>query len=222
MRQRLSKQRLDRWVLVGVTLLAATRAASADRYEAVISARPIGTLAQLEDDGGGATASVAGGGFAGSVGYGLRNWLDLTAELGATVLGQARHPGTTLPLSGTPQMGELVRTTRLGHATVGATLRLGVSWVPFVHGALGVGFRQRSAASLRTTVGEFAPDDQGSELTLDVIAALRVGLEHRLTRRITVGVSAGVTERLGLGAPSLVQLEASVALAYVWYPNWGP
>ncbi|MEJ7599068.1 MAG: hypothetical protein WKG01_14260 [Kofleriaceae bacterium] len=54
-----------------------------------------------------------------------------------------------------------------------------MSWVPFVHGALGLGVRQRSAASLRTTVGEFAPDDQGSELTFDVVAALRVGLEHR-------------------------------------------
>lgn len=39
-------------------------------------------------------------------------------------------------------------------------------------------------------------------------------------RRLTIGVSVGVTECLGPGAPDVQLLDASLTLAYTWYPLW--
>jgi hypothetical protein len=63
---------------LGAVALAAWLAprARADRYEASIALRPVGQLARIGDRGTGERATVPGGGLAGGLGWGVRNWLD--------------------------------------------------------------------------------------------------------------------------------------------------
>jgi len=200
--------------------LASTSVAHADRYEATISVRPEGVLARVDDVGTRTPAMVAGGGLAAGLSWGMRNWLDLGAELAAVSLTRARYDGATADVFGVPQMGELSRTTRLAQLRGVATLRLGVGWVPVVRLAIGVGGRQRTAARFAYGSAIVIPDGDEAEIGLDVVVGLRLGLEHRVTRRWSVGLSAGATECLGIGAPDLQLFDAQLSLGYTWYPLW--
>jgi hypothetical protein len=194
--------------------------ARADRYEATVSVRPDGALARVDDAGVRAPAMVAGGGLSAGLSWGVRNWLDVGAELAALVLSKARYEGATADVAGTSQMGELSRTTRLAQLRGAATLRLGVGWVPTVRVVAGAGVRQRSAAHLVVGPSIVVPDGEEATFALDAVVGVRVGLDHRLTRRWSLGLSAGATAYIGIGAPSLQVFDAGLALAYTWYPLW--
>lgn len=209
-----------RWALVWLGIAAASAPAAADRYEASFTVRPTGALARIDDDGVAAPAVVAGGGGAVALSYGLRNWLDLGGELAAIATTRARYDSAIVEVGGSPTTGTLTRTTRVVQARVGATLRLGVAWVPTLHLAVGVGGRQRTAPTLEVSGDTVAPDDPGPGFVLDLLATIRIGLDHRLTRRWTIGVAAGATEGLGINAPSLQLVEADLHLVYTWYPLW--
>jgi hypothetical protein len=117
------------------------RQACADRYEASASVRPEGALARVDEAGARAPVMVAGGGLSAGLSWGVRNWLDVGGELAALALAEARYEGATADVSGTPQMGELSRMTRLAQLRGTATLRLGVGWVPMVRVVAGAGVR---------------------------------------------------------------------------------
>ena len=105
-----------------------------------------------------------------------------------------------------------------------ATLRLGVHWAPTIQLAAGVGARQRSAARLRTEVSQMqlvlVPDGEDAEVTLDLVAALRIGLERRLNRRWTLGASVGAAHCLGIGAPDMQSADVTISISYNWYHLW--
>lgn len=213
-----------RAVFVIAALAGSSSPATADRYEATITLRPTGALARIDDAGVETPAVVGGGGFSGGLAYGVRNWLDVGAEVVAVASTRARYDDAMLPVSGTPQTGELSRVTRMLQLRAGGTLRMGVAWVPVLHAGLGIGARQRSAAELRVQTPQgptvIPPDDEPAELVIDLVATLRLGLDHRVSRRWTIGASVGATECVGLGAPAVQIFDASVALAYTWYPLW--
>lgn len=194
--------------------------ARADRYEATISVRPEGVLARVDEAGASAPAVVGGGGLAAGLSWGVRNWLDLGGELAAVSLLEARYDGASARVFDVEHMGELSRTTRLAQLRGVATLRLGVGWVPTIQVALGVGGRQRTAARFAYDTAVVMPDDGEAELALDAVAGLRLGLAHRLTRRWSLGLSAGATACFGIGAPDLQFFDASLSLGYTWYPLW--
>lgn len=204
-------------------LASLSSTAAADRYEATVSVRPVGGVARVDDVGAPEPATVAAAGLTGGLAWGLRNWLDVGAEVLALGMPAARYDGATLPVSNNPQMGTLERTTRLAQLRLGATLRLGVAWVPTLHLGVGAGARQRSAARLTVDAGggtTLQPDDEPGGLAFDVVAVARAGLDHRVNRRWTLGVAGGITQCVGLGAPNLQILEATVNVAYSWYPLW--
>lgn len=196
------------------------REARADRYEATVSVRPEGGLARVDDSGARAPVVVGGGGASVDVSWGARNWLDVGGELAALTLAEARYEGATVDVSGYSQMGELSRTTRLAQLRGAATLRLGVGWVPTVRVVAGAGVRQRSAARLAMGSSIVVPDGEGAELAFDAVVGVRLGLDHRLTRRWSIGLSAGATVCIGIAAPSMQILDGGVSLAYTWYPLW--
>lgn len=206
---------------VGLLVGLATSHARADRYEATLAVRPVATLARIDESGASAPATVPGGGVSAGLSWGLRNWLDVETELAAITTLEANYPDAMVPVSGNPQSGELQRTTHSTQLRAGATLRLGVGWVPTVHFGLGAGARIRSAATLRLSTGaELSPDDAAGEVAIDIVALIRVGLEHRLSRRWSVGVTAGAAQWFGLGAPDIQAFDGSLTLAYTWYPLW--
>ncbi|MGN6104479.1 MAG: hypothetical protein ACTHU0_05190 [Kofleriaceae bacterium] len=206
-----------------VAAVAGGGLAHADRYEATIAVRPVGALARVDDTGVAAAATVPSAGLAAGMSWGVRNWLDLGGELAALDLAEARYDGAMATVFGQPQSGRLSRTTRLAQLRGTATLRLGVGWVPTFQLALGAGGRQRSAAQLRlSSLGgaTVPPDGEAAEVTGDLVAAVRIGLDHRVTRHWSAGISVGATHCLGLGAPDLQIFDASVGVAYTWYPLW--
>jgi hypothetical protein len=200
-------------------LLCAASAARADRYEATISVRPTGGYARIAETGADAPAVVRSAGIAGGLGWGVRNWLDLGGELG-----EATYDRAMVLVDHSPMAGPLRRMTRTAQLRGVATLRLGVAWVPTVQLALGAGARQRTSALLRgqSVWGEkiYVPDGLEAGVTLDLVAAVRVGLEHRLTPRWTLGLSVGASHAFGVGAPDLQLADASFTLARAWYPGW--
>lgn len=209
-------------LVASIAVLSATiSTAHADRYEASVTARPTGQLARLSDSGTDQRAVVAGAGFSAGLTWGVRNWLDLGGELSASTFAQATHDGATLEVIDNPRTGALTRMTRLAQLRGVATVRLGVAWVPTIQLALGSGGRFRSAARLRGE-GDIVhdPDGEDAELRADLVAGLRLGLEHRVTPHWTIGASAGASYCFGIGAPDLQTVDAAISFAYVWYPLW--
>jgi hypothetical protein len=208
---------------LALSLLFVAATAHADRYEATLSLRPTGGLASIHEDGAPAAASVRTLGLAGGLAWGLRNWLDLGVDLAAVDAAQATFDDTTVKITGTPHTGQVTRQSRLALARVGATLRLGVGWVPTLYLGLGPALRSRSDATIvRDATGPIGlvPDNGQGGLSVDLATTLRLGLDLRLTRRWSVGLAAGVTHLLGVGAPSLDLVEGSLAVGYSWYPLW--
>jgi len=205
-------------------LLGSRGISRADRFEATIAVRPTAGYARIAETGTDAPATVRSAGIAGGLSWGVRNWLDLGGELAASALGEATYDRAMVLVDDSPMAGPLKRMTRIAQLRGVATLRLGVAWVPTVQLAIGAGARHRSSALLhgQSVRGEtiYVPDGQGAEVTLDAVAAVRVGLEHRLTPSWTLGLSVGASQSLGVGAPDLQLADASFTLARVWYPGW--
>lgn len=92
--------------------------------------------------------------------------------------------------------------------------------MPTIRVVIGAGVRQRSAAHLAVGQSIVVPDGEGVALALDAVVGVRFGLDHRLTRRWSLGLSAGATAYIGIGAPDLQVFDVGLALAYTWYPLW--
>lgn len=213
--------------------------AHADRYEATLVVRPTRTFGYAAEPVGDrpdsasprsteqqdVVASVSGGGLDVGLSYGLRNWLDVGGELGVAGFTHATYEPAQVTIEGEPATGRVERTTRAVQLRAGATLRLGVAWVPVLSLGIGVGARRRTAATIlihdpRGQPIELTPDDMTAGFSFDLVTALRVGFEHRIDPRWTIGVDASASHTMGLGTASLDTLSASVALAYTWYPLW--
>lgn len=198
--------------------------ARADQHEATIAVRPIGEVARIADSGTEDRATVAGGGLAGGFRWGMRDWLDVGGELAASSFENATHDSATLPVLEIQRTGTLTRTTRSAQLQATATMRLGVAWVPTIQLAFGGGGRHRSAARLRIEApggdpSVLDPDAEESEITIDAVVGLRLGLERRLTPRWTIGASIGAAQYFGFGAPDMQIADASISLSYSWYPQ---
>jgi hypothetical protein len=204
--------------------LGAARQARADRYEASIAIRPAGQLARIADRGTTDRALVPGASLAGGLSWGVRNWLDVGGELAAASFGEATYELATLPVAANPRAGTLARRTRIAQLRGLATLRLGVGWIPTVQLAAGAGARQRSAARLQTQAPQgvlvLVPDGEEAELALDLVTALRIGLDHRMTRHWTIGASVGAAHCFGVGTPDLQLADAVISISYNWYHLW--
>jgi len=221
------------WVAIVAGWLGARAPdAVSDRYEATVTIRPIGAVGRVtehvEDVGSGdaVATSVYGGGGEIGLSYGLQNWLDVGGEVVGAGFGQATYDPVSVAVTGSTAMGRLTRTTRIVQLRAGATLRLGVGWVPILHLGLGVGARVLSAATLldEAHAGSFdvTPDGMNATFAIDIVAHARVGLEHRLDRRWTVGVSAEAMHALGFGTQPLDIASVGVSLSYTWYPVFSP
>jgi hypothetical protein len=204
------------------------RQAAADRYEATLTLRPIAAIGRVTEDvgdrapGAPVVASTYGGGGEVGLAYGLRNWLDVGAELAAAELTMATYAASRVAVEGNDTIGRLTRRARFVQLRGGATFRFGVSWVPTVHLGLGLGARVPTAATLRYEgpgrTFELVPDGMSATASLDAVANVRVGLEHRLDRRWTVGLGAEAMHAIGLGEPPLDVFSAGVSLSFTWYP----
>jgi hypothetical protein len=205
--------------------LARAGPARADRGETTLALRPTAGMALLGETGTDERATVRSLGLAASASLGVRDWLDLGAELVASNFDEASYAWATMPIAADPLSGPLRRTTNIRQLRGTATLRLGILWVPFVQLALGLGARFRSEALLYvpTTQGDrWLVTDASREVTLDVVAGARAGLERRLTIHWAASVSAAVAQSIGVFRPDVRTSDVTLSLSYSWYPLLAP
>jgi hypothetical protein len=224
-------QRVPR--LLAVCALLATswldiHQATADRYEATVAVRPMGGVGHVTEDvagaAGGASVSTYGGGGEVTVGYGVRNWLDVGGELAVVAFTRATYDAAMVTIMGIPTTGRVTRTMRLTQLRAGATLRLGVAWVPTIYLGAGLSARMPTAGTLRVDnhgdALDLTPDGMAAGVQLDACVVARIGFEHRIDRRWSVGVAMDASRTLGLGAPPVDMVSGGVSLSYTWYPLW--
>lgn len=208
-----------------VAALGLTRTAAADTYEATLSVRPIGGTARFTEDvamgGQGLAASTYRGGLAAGLAYGVRNWLDVGGELVAASFSEASYDSAMVTITGVPTVGRLTRTSRLAQLRAGATLRLGVGWVPTLYLGMGGNARLPSDAALQGA-GQTSrtPNNLSATVLFDLAVIGRIGFEHRLDRRWSVGFSIEAVRTAGFGGPPVDMLSAGISGAYTWYPGW--
>jgi hypothetical protein len=190
---------------------------------------PVGGVGRFTEDvagggGGGVTVSTPGGGGVLAAGYGVRNWLDASVELAAAGFTQATYDDARVMVQGVPASGRVSRSSRVMQLRAGGTLRLGTGWVPTVYLGLGLSARMPTAATLqrdgRGEIVDLTPDGMAADLQLDGCAVVRVGLDHRVNRRWSVGLAADASRTLGVRASPLDVVSAGLSLAYTWYPGW--
>lgn len=214
-------------VVIASALMVGASRALADRYEATVAIRPIGIIGRFTEsvasDGQDTAVSTYGGGGAVSVAYGARNWLDVGVELLAAAFLRATYNPAQVTVMGVPTAGRVTRTTRLAQLRVGGTARLGVAWVPTLYVGLGPSMRMPTAGTLRQDVRgdtlNVTPDGMAADTQLDACVVLRVGIDHRLNRRWSIGLAAETNRTLGLGSSPLDLLSVGMSLSYTWYPN---
>lgn len=186
--------------------------------EATLAIRLTRGSAEIWEAGTEAPAEVASRGFAASASLGVRHWLDLGCELGATYSDEASYPSATLPVGAEMFSGPLRRTTNTAQLRGFATLRVGDFWMPFLQLALGVGARFRSTAALYVPTAQgdlwLPPDDQGEEVSLDLVSGVRAGIERRITLHWTAGISAGTAHAFGVFRSDLRTSEVAFSLSY--------
>lgn len=215
------------WIALAAIGLSTRAHAVADRYEASVTVRPLGSIGRITERagdvrGGEVVVSRNGGGGEVGLSYGVRNWLDVGSEVVGAGFAQAIYDPASVTVAGSPATGHLTRTTRLVQLRAGATLRLGVGWVPILHVGLGVGGRVLGAGVLRdedhARTFVVTPDGMTEGVAIEVLACARIGFEHRLDRRWGVGVSTEASYAVGAGMPPLEVVSAGVSLSYTWYP----
>jgi hypothetical protein len=199
--------------VVGVLALAGSvQSAVADRYEASVAVQPQAGTAWVSEVGA-HSARVLGAGFALRATYGLRDWLAIETELGALALGQARFDGVTVSVGGSPPMIETItRTTHTGRLAVGATLRMGVAWIPTL--GLGMGIQPTLRGDAQVGSG-LVPDGRDGGVALHPLGFVRAGLDRRLSARWVVGVAVRAAHD-----GSMATVDVGISFARHWYPQW--
>lgn len=206
-------------------VMVAAADANADRYELTLSLRPTAVLGQLDDEvgplGSSVSATTYGAGATFSAGYGMRNWLDIGAEVFAVQFANAEYPDASVAIGGSPRTGLVTRAMRSGQLRLGATFRFGVRWIPTLYLGVGLGGSMRGAATFATPVDgrpmRFEPDGLDADTTVYLAPMMRVGLDHRLNRSLTIGVAVGASQWIGLGFPTARAVEVALAISHSWY-----
>lgn len=206
------------WVCAIAALAILTPAtARADRREAQWSARPLAGVAELQEDGASTQRTLVGGLSLG-LSYGVSNGLDIGGELMVLATATTTFMDMAIIDGGAPYRGPLTRSADSALLLLGPTWRLGVSWVPVISLEAGGGARYRSAGTFTDT--HITLDEKQAGMVLDLAACARVGIEHRMTRRLTIGLYASALASWGPSAPFLPVASASFGFSYVHYPLW--
>jgi hypothetical protein len=201
--------------LAAVTLLA--RWAHADQYEAQWSVRPLAGLAEVRQDGAAQSQRARIAGAALGVSYGVSDRLDLGLELWTLAAATTTFADTTLTVDrGNIVTGAFTRRSGSSLLLLGPTWRLGVAWVPVLTLAAGAGVRYRGDGGFRQL--EVFPAAADRSVALDLAAMARIGLEHRVHRRITLGAYGAALASWGPSLPRFAHASVSIGISYVYYP----
>lgn len=205
------------WLVV-TCLIFSSAHAHADRYEAQWSARPLVGMSRLREEGATSNERAAVGGLSLGLSYGLSNRLDVGVDLVTLATATGTFPGTVMIGGGNRTEGSLTRRAGTALLLVGPTWRFGVGWVPVISIGAGGGVRYRSAGTFVEHM--ISPPEKAQTAVLDLGATARLGIERRMTRRVTVGAYVSALAAWSPSAPLLPAATVSVGISYVHYPLW--
>lgn len=213
-------------VAVVVLVLGATGLpgpAHADRREASLHAHLIGGLATSADAAASSSASTPLGGLAVRASYATTNAFQYDAALSLLATGGAGFPEATFAPPGRPPVtGAYTVAQQLARLDGGVTVRPGVVWIPTVRLAVGVQARRAGGPVVTSGGMEITGRDRtgrGADLGVDAVGVATVGLDHRVNRRLLVGVAAGASYAVPLGGEAFRTLELTVHVSRYWYPR---
>ena len=200
-----------------LSLCLLATAARAEEQEARWRASPLAGLALVSEAQASPAFALAKGASV-ALTYGWSNELDLGAEL----IALAAEPtfDAALPIEGVVIEAPFKRRTSSAWLLLGPTWRFGAPyrWTPVVGAAIGGGLRYRSIGFF-SELGEM-PSGKDPALTVDVAASGRVGIEHRLDRRLTIGAYGALLAAWGAESSFLPITTLSLGISYVHYPRW--
>jgi len=208
-------------LVLAATLVAAPAIARADADEASLDVHLVGGVAQAGDaDAEGeevATAPLAG--LTGRFSYATSDWFQYEAALTVAGTGDASYEmGSFAPPDAPPVTGPFSVATHLARLELGATVRLGVRYIPTLRIFAGAQGRHRTGA----LVDIMGADREGrdAEWGADLVGGGEVGLDYRINRRLVIGAALGATYALPLGGESFRTFEGFAHASYYWYPRW--
>lgn len=198
-------------------LLAAAPAARGDERELAIHLDLAPAAAFTEDaQDAGATAVVPGGRVGGRASWGLTDTWAL--ELG--LAGFLAPGGEFADQMRNARTGTLVQDEQAFRATVGATLRLGVAWIPTLTAHVGYQRRTLADAVLTNGAGVAIDEPMPDRSIHDLVIVGGVGLDRRLGARWVAGLSVHVVYAIPVSGNTFASLEIPFTVAYYWYPWW--
>lgn len=207
-------------VAVVVAIVEPATSAHADRREASLHAELVGGALTTGDvDGADATDTVPLAGLAVRASYATRDSFQYDVALALLRAGEATFPSHTfMPVGAPPAIGPYRAGTTLTRLDAGVTLRLGVRWIPTARFAAGVQLRRVGPVTVDAM--PVIDDARPAQLALDLVGSATIGLDHRINRRLIVGLAAGSSIAVPLGGAAARTVELTVHGAYYWYPRW--
>lgn len=200
-------------------LLAAAAPAHADRAEAQWSAGGVLGVARMRDESAPSAAPGLLSGVSLAVHYGLSNQLDVGAEVLAMMGNEPTFSDAMVFVDpGTPVGGDFTRRTTSALLLLGPTWRYGVDWVPVLSLGGGGGVRYRSNGIF--TRLQYFPEEARQEVSFDLAASAKVGMEHRMGKSLTVGAYTSALVAWSPSAPLLPAAMFSLGVSYVYYPSF--
>ena len=199
----------------------AAGSAAGDRREASVHAHVIGGAFAVRDEAAADTALGPAFGAAVRASRATHNIFQYDASF-AVIAGRVHFGAGRFAVSGQPpRTGPFTIAQVIARVDGGATLRLGVAWIPTVRVAVGLQARRRGSpvAILGGVEVGGAALGRRADYHVDAVASIAAGLDHRLNRRLVVGASAGASHAVPLGGPAFDSLELTVHAAYYWYPR---
>jgi hypothetical protein len=201
-----------RLLLLLATLLAPLVAA-ADAEEASLHAELGAGVLRVEDAAAaGHTADAGDARLAVRGTWGARDWLALDASLGLVAGLPARYAAVDVPVYGVRSLEHHDLAAQL---TAGATVRLGVRWIPTLGAFAGVAHRRLLGVVVGDNVATL--DDRGST---ELLVGASAGLDYRLDAHRVVGVAVRVTHAFSLDGRGFDAVEIPVSFGWYWYPRW--
>lgn len=202
----------------GLALVAVAPApAAADAYETSVGVQPAAGSATVADaaDPDSATGVGAAGGSLRFT-WATRDHLAWEVEAYGMMTGTIDHTGAEVGGS----TRDFERRIVAGGLDAGATLRLGVRFIPTATLAVGPQLRfHPEAPGFHPTTGlPVGPVE--SQLVFDLTARASVGFDLRLGPRWVIGTRASVRQALGLGDGSWRSFEGMLHLSTYWYSGW--
>jgi hypothetical protein len=177
--------------------------------------RALGGLAWAADDAAdGDMASAPVFGLSARASYATRDWVQFeVAVSGGTTTSASYDSGHFEPAGRPPVDGAFDTRNQFARAELGASLRLGVRYIPRIRAFVGPQVRRTGATSVAGS------EVRAAELGFDLVGGAGLGIDYRVGRRLVIGVEGAASYGVPLSGEALHTVEIGLHVSYYFYPR---